>query len=194
MPVIPLPPGRSLPAALGLLAWRSLQVAAAVLVIVVPFGYATTAAYNHVLLGAGSGVAVGLGLNLRMGEPGGRSTGILIGSALGVVMALIAGAQDIVRGPGVYIPPVLGLGVGLLDGLGAQRVRTYRDASLESAVMCVLLALGVAPALGLAGMATSIFLMPTMALIAGFSAATRGGNAFRGRPRGCLPEPWACPS
>ena len=167
MPVIALPPDRSLPAALGYVAWRSLQVAAAVLVLVVPFGYATTDAHNHVLMGAGSGLAVGLGLHLRMGESGGRSTGMLIGSVLGVVMVLIAGAQDIAYGPGVYVPPVLGLGVGLLDGLGVQRVRTYRDASLESLVMCVLLALGVAPALGLAGVAISVLLMPTMALIAG---------------------------
>lgn len=176
MPVIPLPPDRPLPAALGHVAWRSLQVAAAVLVIVVPFGYATTGAHNHVLLGAGSGLAVGLGLHLRMGASGGRSTGILIGSVLGVVMALIAGAQDVAFGPGVYVPPVLGLGVGLLDGLGVQRVRTYREASLESLVMCVLLALGVAPALGPAGVAISLLLMPTMALIAGFVSRNAQGE------------------
>ncbi len=35
-----------------------------------------------------------------------------------MVMALIAGARDFACGPGAYIPPVLGLGVGLLDGLG----------------------------------------------------------------------------
>ena len=63
-----------------------------------------------------------------MGASGGRSTGILIGSVLGVVMALIAGGQDVACGPGVYVSQVLGLGVGLLDGLGAQRVRRYRDA------------------------------------------------------------------
>ncbi len=45
MPVIPRPADRSLPSALGLLAWRGLQVAAAVLVVV-PLGYATTAAHK----------------------------------------------------------------------------------------------------------------------------------------------------
>ncbi len=41
-----------------------------------------------------------------------------------MVMALIAGARDFACGPGAYMPPVLGLGVGLLDGFGTQRVRT----------------------------------------------------------------------
>lgn len=103
MSVIPLPRDRSLASALGHLAWRSLQVAAAVLVVVVPFGYATTAVHNHVLMGVGSGIAVGVGLNLRMGEHG-RSTSILIGSALGVVMALIGDGQDFVLGSSQHSP------------------------------------------------------------------------------------------
>ena len=181
MPVIPLPPDRPLPAALGYLAWRSLQVAAAVSVIVVPFGYATTGEHNHVLMGAGSGVAVGVGLNLRMGDRG-RSASILIGAALGVVMALLGGGQGFAFGPGVYVPPVLGLGVGLLDGLGTQRVRTYRDAGLESLVMGALLALGVAPALGPAGAATALLLMPTMALIAGFVSRDAAGRRYSRPP------------
>ncbi len=179
MAVIPLPPDRPLPLALGHLAWRSLQVAAAVLLVVVPFGYATTGAHNYVLMGAGSGVAVGVGLGLRMGEHG-RSTSILIGSVLGVVMAVISGAQDFATGAGIYIPPVLGLGLGLIDGLGTQRVRTYRDASIESLIMCVVLALGVAPALGWVGPVIALPLMPTMALIAGFfSRDTTAGRFSR---------------
>ena len=181
MSVIPLPRDRSLASALGHLAWRSLQVAAAVLVVVVPFGYATTAVHNHVLMGVGSGIAVGVGLNLRMGEHG-RSTSILIGSALGVVMALIGGGQDFVLGPGIYIPPVLGLGVGLIDGLGTQRVQTYRDACIESLVLCVPLALGVTPSLGLVGFATALLLMPTMALIAGFVSRDATGRRYSRPP------------
>ena len=57
MPVIPRPRDRRLAAALGQVAWRSLQVAAAVLLVVVRFGYATTAVHNHVLMGTGCGVA-----------------------------------------------------------------------------------------------------------------------------------------
>ena len=97
-------------------------------------------------------------------------------------MALIAGAQDIAYGPGVYIPPVIGLGVGLIDGLGTQRVRTYREASLESLVMCVLLAVGVAPALGLPGVVTALFLMPSMALIVGFFSRNATGQRYSRPP------------
>ena len=182
MPVIPLPRDRPLPAALGLVAWRSLQVAAAVLVVVVPFGYAITEAHNYVLMGAGCGVAVGVGLCLRMGEGNGRSTGILVGALLGAVMALIGGGQDVGFGVGVYVPPVLGLGVGLLDGLGIQRVQTYRDASFESLVMSVLLAMGVAPALGLAGVATALLMMPTVALIVGFLSRNAAGRRYSRPP------------
>ena len=182
MPVIPLPRDRPLPAALRRAAWRSLQVAAAVLVVVVPFGYAITELHNHVLMGAGCGVAVGVGLCLRMGEGNARSTGILVGSVLGAVMALIGGGQGFAYGPGVYVPPVLGLGVGLLDGLGTQRVQSYRDASLESLMMCVLLALGVLPALGLMGAATALVLMPTVALIVGFLSRNPAGRRYSRPP------------
>ena len=182
MPVIPLPRDRPLPAALALVAWRSLQVAAAVLVVVVPFGYAITEAHNYVLMGAGCGVAVGVGLCLRMGEGNGRPTGILVGSLLGAVMALIGGGQDFAYGAGVYVPPIFGLGVGLLDGLGTQRVRTYREASLESLVMSVLLALGVAPALGPQGVAAALLLMPTVALIVGFLSRNAAGRRYSRPP------------
>ncbi len=182
MPVIPLPRDRPLPAALGLVASRSLQVAAAVLVVVVPFGYAITEAHNYVLMGAGCGVAVGVGLCLRMGEGNGRSTGILVGSLLGAVMALIGGGQDFAYGAGVYVPPIFGLGVGLLDGLGAQRVRTYREATIESLVMSVLLALGVLPALGPAGALAALVLMPTVALIVGFLSRNAAGRRYSRPP------------
>ena len=185
MPVIPLPPDRPLPAALVQVTWRSQQAAAAVLVVVVPFGYATTANHDHVLMGVGCGVAVGVGLCLRMGEGSARSTGILVGSVLGTVMVLIGGGQDFAYGPGVYVPPMLGLGVGLLDGLGTQRVRSYREASVESLLMSVLLAVGVAPALGLIGVVTALLLMPTVALIAGFFSRNAAGRRYS-RPPGLL--------
>ena len=56
-------------------------------------------------------------------------------------MVLIGGGQDFAYGPGVYVPPMLGLGVGLLDGLGtpARADPTARRASSRW-VMSVLLA------------------------------------------------------
>ena len=47
------------------LARRSLQVVVAVAVVVVPFAYAVTSVHNDVLLAAGCGLAIGVGLSLR---------------------------------------------------------------------------------------------------------------------------------
>lgn len=70
--------------------WRSVQVAVAVAVVVVPFAYAVTGVHREVLIAASCGFAMGVGLSLRMGERGGRSTGILIGSAVGITPASLA--------------------------------------------------------------------------------------------------------
>ena len=80
MPVIPLEPNLPLLSAVGRAVWRSVQVAVAVAVVVVPFGYAVTAVHNYVLLGAGCGFAIGVGVSLRLGGRNGISTGILVGS------------------------------------------------------------------------------------------------------------------
>ena len=95
---------------------------------------------------------------------------------------LIAGAQDFASGIGAYIPPVLGLGVGLLGGLGTTRFQTYRKASLETLMMCVLLAFGVLPALGPDGFIMPLLLMPTTALIAGFFSRNLDGRRYSRPP------------
>ena len=159
-----------------------MRVAAAVGAIVATFGYATTGSHNHVLMGVGSGLAIGVGLSLRMGPGSGLSVGILVGSALGAGMALIAGAQPYARGEGVYIPPILGLGVGLIAGLGKTRIQSYRKAGLESSIACVLLAFGVLPALGLRGFVVSLLLIPSLALIAGFFSRNIEGSRYSRPP------------
>lgn len=68
MPVIQLDPGRPWLLAVTRVVWQSVLVAVPVAGVVVTFGYAVTGVHNDVLTGAGSGVAIGVGLNLRMGE------------------------------------------------------------------------------------------------------------------------------
>ena len=182
MPIIQFPEGRMSLSGLIHVVWQAVRVAVGIAIVVVPFGYAITDEHNHILMGAGCGLAIGVGLSLRMGVRNGLSVGILIGSVLGMVMVLIAGAQDFAYGPGIYIPPVLGLGVGLIDGLGTTRFQTYREASLESLMMCVLLAFGVLPALGLLGLIVPLALMPTMALIAGFFSRNLDGRRYSRPP------------
>lgn len=83
MSVIQLDPARSRLSAVLHVVWRSVQVAAGVLDVVVPFGYAVTPMHVAVLMAAGSAFAVGVGLSLRMGDRGGRPAGILVGSTVG---------------------------------------------------------------------------------------------------------------
>ena len=157
------------------LAWRSLQVAVPVGIVVVPFAYAVTGVHNDVLLAAGCGLAVGVGLNLRMRERIGRSAGILVGTVAGMAAALLAG---LVPGNGVVwlVPPLVALAVGLVDGLETIRLQGYRDAAVETLAMSVLIGAGLLPALGLGGLLSCVLVTPPTALIAGAFTAGRAGR------------------
>ena len=85
--------------------WRSVQVAIAVVVVVVPFAYAVTGVHREVLISAGCGFAIGVGL-MRLGPLGGRSTGILIGSAVGILAALAMGVSTDMSGALLIAAPV----------------------------------------------------------------------------------------
>lgn len=182
MSIISLDKGRALGIASARAGWRSLQVAIVVTVVVVPFGYTVTGAHNDVLMGAVAGLAVGIGLNLRMGQRNGRSVGILIGSTVGAATALIAGA---VPGDpwGLLIPPILALGIGLVDGLGETRARGYREAAFESVLLSVLLAAGLAFVRdGIIAAFGALCLIPTNALIAGFFNKNPEGRRYSRPP------------
>ena len=157
------------------LTWRSLQAAVPVVVVVVPFAYAVTGAHNDVLLAGGCGLAVGVGLDLRMQERIGRSAGALIGAVAGMAAALLAG---LVPGNGVMwiVPPLVALAVGLADGFGTTRLRSYRDAAVETLTMSALIGAGLLPALGVGGILSCFLVTPPTALIAGALAAGRAGR------------------
>ena len=59
--------------------WLAIRIAAAVAIVVVPFGYAVTGVRTDVLIGAGCGLAIGVGVGLRGGSRSGPWTGILVG-------------------------------------------------------------------------------------------------------------------
>ena len=125
--------------------WLGVGVAFVVALVVVPFGYAITGLHTDVLIGAGCGIAIGVGIGLRGGPQSGLGTGILVGSIVGVAAALIAG---LVPGnpDGLLVPQVLALAVGLIVGFRGPSITGYRDLSLESLIVAVLLALGLLPA------------------------------------------------
>ena len=184
MSIISLDKGRALGAEIARVIWRSLLVAVAISVVVVPFGYAITDVHDDVLMGTLAGLTVGIGLNLRMGARNGRSVGILIGATVGLVTALIAGL--IPGNPwGALVTPVLALSIGLTDGLGETRIRGYREALQESALVSALLGVGLAP-VGLAGVLGCVFMIAPNALYVGFFNRNHEGRRYVRPPLGLV--------
>ena len=127
------------------LIWLGIQIAAAIGLVVLTFGYAITGDHANVWLAAGCGLAIGVGVGLRQGAEGSLWTGVLIGSAVGVVTALLISTQFL--GWGAIIPPTTPLAIGLIDGLGRSSLSSYRDVSRETFLLAVLLGFGLVPAL-----------------------------------------------
>ena len=156
-----------LSAAAGVI-WRSVQVAVAVAIVVVPFGYAATGVHSEVLIAAGCGFAMAVGLSLRMGQRSGRSTGILIGSAVGILAALVVGVTSNTAGAFFIAPPVLApLALGLIDGLGPSRLSGYRETSIGALMVTALLGFGLLPGFGVSVFVLLLY-VPQNALIAGY--------------------------
>ncbi|MDE0260216.1 MAG: hypothetical protein OXR82_17750 [Gammaproteobacteria bacterium] len=162
------------------LIWQAVRIAAAIAVVVVPFGYAVSGVRIDVLVGAGCGLAIGIGVGLRGGSAGRPWTGILVGSIVGMAAALIAGTLPL-GGMGGLILPLLGLAVGLIDGFGGSSLSGYRDVLRETFIISVLLAVGLVPAAAASGgqaiflPVAAIILVPLVALIAGLLSRRREG-------------------
>ena len=180
-PAVASPRVRSLAATLARMAWRSVQVAVAVAVVVVPFAYAVSGAQHDVLMAAGCGLAVGIGISLRTRERIGRSAGILVGTAVGMVAALLAG---LIPGNaiGSLVPPLVAVAVGLVDGLGASRLRGYREAGIEALIMAGLIGVGLLPVIGLTWTIRCLVAAPLIALIAGALTDGPGERRFARPP------------
>lgn len=155
--------------------WLAIRIAAAVAVVVVPFGYATAGSHAGVAVGAGCGLAIGAAVGLS-GNRGPRPwTGILVGSLVGIG-AVFASTVAVTSGA-IAMSPVLAFGVGLihgedlLDGVGGTSFAGYRDAFKETLFVSILLALGLLPAiyaLAAPSLFVDIFLfVPFVALSAG---------------------------
>ncbi len=158
--------------------WRAVRIAAAVAIVVAPFGYAITGVHQEVWMGAGCGLAIGVGIGLRGGAQAGPWMGILIGSIVGISTALIAGAAPW-DGFGVLVPPILALAVGMHDGLRETSFSRYRDMSRETFILSALLALGLFPVLVTSGFwaftVAPLACMPWIALMSGLLSHRREG-------------------
>ena len=128
---------------LGLI-WLACRIAIVVAVVVVPFGYAVTAAHTDVLTSAGCGIAIGVGVGVRGGPRSGPWTGVLVGVIIGAATALIAGLSPL-PGFAVLVMPILALALGLIAGLRGPSLTGYRDMTREAFIVSVILALGFLP-------------------------------------------------
>ncbi len=154
------------------------RIAAAIAVVVVPFGYAITGLHTDVLMGVGCGIGVGVGVGLRGGAGSGPWTGIVVGSIVGITAALIRGlaAWD---GFAVLVPPVLALALGLTCGLRGSSLSGYREMSRETLIASVPLALGLLPVLAasdnLQFALAPLLCVPWIALMGGLLSQRREG-------------------
>ena len=94
------------------MAWRCALVAAGVLLVVVPFGYAASGEYVQVVRGAGYGLVVGMGISLRTHQAGRAWLDLLVGSVIGMVtVQVLAGLPPYRQGPFNTLP--LGMALAL---------------------------------------------------------------------------------
>ena len=167
------------------LIWLAVRIAAAIAIVVVPFGYAVSGVQTDVLVGAGCGLAIGVGVGLRGGSASHPWTGVLVGSIVGMAAVLIAGTLP-QGGWGALILPVLALAVGLIDGFGGSSISGYRDLLRETLIVSALFALGLVPVtmassrLDAGGAPAMLPLMPIVcvplvALTAGLLSRRRAG-------------------
>lgn len=165
--------------------WSAVWIAAAVAVVVVPFGYAITGEHDDVWIGVGCGLVIGVGVGLRGGAQSGPWAGIPIGSIVGIAALLISGLLS--YGFGILGPPVLALAVGLIDGLRKSSLPGYRAMCRETFIVSVLFALGLLPVLAVSGAVrftvVPLGCMPWVALIAGLLSHRREGWRDRRPPR-----------
>ena len=164
-------------------AWRCVLVAAGVLVVVVPFGYAASGDYVQVVRGAGYGLVVGVGIALRANRAARTWLGLLVGSVVGlVIIQILANLPQTQQGPFNTLPPAMALALALVDGLGEPRLQGYRDATRESFIVSVLLTgLAFVPDSGVLFFMPWCFL-PSTALIAGFLGQTADGRRYARPP------------
>ena len=121
------------------------RIVAAITVVVVPFGYAITGDHGDVLMGLGGGIGVGVGVVFRGGSRSTPWIGVLIGSIVGMAIALVAGGLSGNRW-GLIGPSTVALAVGLVVGLDRSSISSYRDVTRETFIVAVLLTLGFFPA------------------------------------------------
>ncbi len=164
--------------------WRYAKVlvlvSVGVLLTVGPFCLAITTERHHTSVGLGIGLSLGLGIGLRLGSRSGVSIGIGAGSLVGIIAALIEGFAPF-NGIGIIIPPIIGIAIGFVDGIGTERLRGFREAIVVSLVMGAVLGAGLWLRYGWQGFAGALVMSLFVGTMAGMRSDSDGGMFRRFR-------------
>ncbi len=117
-------------------AWLCVVVAAGVLLVVVPVGYAAGGNHVQVERAAGYGLVVAIGILLRTHRSGRAWLGLLIGSVVGLTTnQILVNLPPGIQGELTTLAPAMALTLAMIDGFGERRLRGYRDAIREAAIV-----------------------------------------------------------
>lgn len=157
-------------------------VVAGLLLLVWPFAESMLDRTEHVLLAVGASLTVGVGTGLRLGRQSGIGLGFGIGLTIGILAAILLSILP-GRSEAAVVLPIVGLGIGFIDGIGAERLGGLRESLLVSLVIGGLVGLAALAAIGWAG----FFEAGVGGLFVGSVASLR--NDPDGRWRGGLRRP-----
>jgi hypothetical protein len=104
-------------------------------------------------------LAVGLGVFWRLRRKSGASVAVLLGAAVGFLLAAIIGLSNF-RGFGVLLPPAIALALGLINGISDEQLRGYREPVILSMLLGFLISVGLTirqgPSIVLIGLAIGV--------------------------------------
>ncbi|MEM1248956.1 MAG: hypothetical protein AAGK22_21420 [Acidobacteriota bacterium] len=132
------------------LAFIALALAGALSVLIAPLAYAVSnpgyesALNQDVLTPWIAAVTMALAVLIRRRGEDGVAVALLIGGGVGLAMIGWLTLQPM-RGFGAIVPPLLGLAVGLLDGVGQERFDGFRQSLIACCGLGIPVSLSLAP-------------------------------------------------
>lgn len=120
--------------------------------IIWPFAETMSKESFHVMFIVGAALTVGVGTGLRLGSRSGIGLGIGIGAVVGLAASMVLASFEGPIGPGEIIPPIVGIAIGFIDGIGTERLRGRGTSLIVSVSIGALVGLGSVPSIGWQGL------------------------------------------